>query len=194
MQDFLLYFKIGLHHVLDWKAYDHILFLIVLTVVYSFKDWKKILWLITLFTIGHTLTLALSAYHVIFVNFNIVEFLIALTIFVTALVNVFTAGKTSKEVKTNINLFFAFFFGLIHGLGFSSYFNLIVGKGHSKLLPLLEFALGIEGAQVIIVLIILLIGFLIQTVFRFSKRDWIMVTSSIVMGVVIPMLIHRKFW
>jgi len=79
-------------------------------------------------------------------------------------------------------------------LGFSSYFNLIVGKGHSKLLPLLEFALGIEGAQVVIVLIILLIGFLIQTVFRFSKRDWIMVASSIVMGVVIPMLIHRKFW
>jgi len=194
MQDFLLYFKIGLHHVLDWKAYDHILFLVVLAVVYNFKDWKKILWLITLFTIGHTLTLALSAYHVVSVNFNIVEFLIALTIFVTALVNVFTAGRTSKDVKTNINLFFAFFFGLIHGLGFSSYFNLIVGKGHSKLLPLLEFALGIEGAQVIIVLIILLVGFLIQTVFRFSKRDWIMVTSSIVMGVVIPMLIHRKFW
>ncbi len=106
MNEFLLYFKMGLFHVLDIKAYDHILFLIVLAVVYQFKQWKKVLWLITLFTIGHSITLALSAYGIINVNANLVEFLIPLTIFITGLMNVLTAKKASVG-KENQNLFFA---------------------------------------------------------------------------------------
>ena len=194
MDSFIFFLKQGFFHIFDWKSYDHILFLVVLTVVYTFSEWKKTLWLITLFTIGHTTSLIFSAYGVISVNKKIVEFLIPLTILITALANVFTTGKGNRKGYLNLNLMFALFFGLIHGLGFSSYFNMIISKGDSKLLPLLEFALGIEIAQLLIVFIILLLGFVIQTVFRFNKRDWVLVTSSIVIGFVIPMMVANKFW
>lgn len=193
MNNFILYFKLGLNHVLDFSAYDHILFLIVLTVVYIFKQWKDVLWLITLFTIGHTATLALSTYGVLNINTQIVEFLIPLTIFITAVVNIFTAKKASQG-KESLNLIFALFFGLIHGLGFSNYFKVLIGKGGSKLLPLLEFAVGVEAAQIIIVLVILLVGALLQGIFGVNRKDWILITSSIVVGFVIPMLINRVFW
>ena len=193
MDDFILYFKMGLNHVLDFAAYDHILFLIVLAVVYSLNQWRKLLWLITLFTIGHSITLALSAYGVLKVRIDIVEFLIPVTIFITGLFNVLRIGKTSTG-KENINLIFALFFGLIHGLGFSNYFRLMIGKEEDKLFPLLEFALGIEASQIIIVLGILVVGSLLQNLFRVSRRDWVLVTSSIVIGFVIPMMIERVFW
>lgn len=193
MEEFMLYLKMGLFHVLDFLAYDHILFLVVLAVVFSFNQLKKVIWLITLFTIGHTVTLALSAYGVLKVNVKIVEFLIPLTIFITGVFNVLNAGSYSTK-KENINLFFALFFGLIHGLGFSNYFRMMIGKEDDKLMPLLEFALGIEFAQVIIVLIILFIGTMLQSFFKVSKRDWILVVSSIVIGFAIPMMIERIFW
>ena len=194
MDSFVFYLKEGLFHVLDWNAYDHILFLIALAVVYDFKNWKKVLWLITLFTIGHTATLVLAAYKIVSVNSNWIEFLIPVTILITALVNIFYAKNITKQTKTNTNLVFALFFGLIHGLGFSGYFIMIIGKSSSKLIPLLEFALGIELAQIIIVFIILVLGFIFQTIFRFSKRDWVLIISSIVIGVVLPMLKNAFFW
>ncbi|WP_428740983.1 HupE/UreJ family protein [Tenacibaculum sp.] len=193
MNDFIFYFKIGLFHVLDFKAYDHILFLIVLAVVYQFKQWTKVLWLITLFTIGHSLTLALSAYGILKVRADLIEFLIPLTIFVTGLMNVLTAKKASVG-KENQNLFFALFFGLIHGFGFSNYFKSIIGKTSDKLFPLLEFALGVEAAQIIIVLGILLIGTLVQSIFGVNRRDWILITSSIVIGFALLMMFNRVFW
>ena len=193
MTDFLLYFKMGLYHVLDINAYDHILFLIVLAVVYQFKQWRKVFWLITLFTIGHSITLALSAYGVINVRADLVEFLIPLTIFITGAANVLTAKKASVG-KENQNLLFALFFGLIHGLGFSNYFKMMIGKSSDKLLPLAEFALGIEVAQVIIVLVILVIGSLLQGILGVNRRDWILVSSSIVIGFALQMMIDRVFW
>lgn len=193
MNDFIFYLKIGLNHVLDFGAYDHILFLIVLAVVYNFSQWKKVLWLITLFTIGHSITLALSAFEVVKVREDLVEFLIPTTIFITGLLNVLTAKKASVG-KENQNLFFAFFFGLIHGLGFSNYFKMIIGKAEEKLIPLLEFAVGVELAQVIIVIGILLIGKLLLSVFKVNRRDWILVASSIVMGFALQMMIDRVFW
>ena len=193
MDDFLLYFKMGLNHVLDLAAYDHILFLIVLAVVFSFNQWKKVLWLVTLFTIGHSITLALSAYGVLKIKVDMIEFLIPVTIFITGLVNIFTA-KNSSSSKKNINLIFAVIFGLVHGLGFSNYFKMMVGKEESKLFPLLEFALGIEAAQIIIVLGILIIGTLLQNFFRVTKRDWILVCSSVVIGFAIQMMTDRVFW
>ena len=119
--------------------------------------------------------------------------MIPVTILVTAASNILTfKGKTVS--KSNINLVFALFFGLIHGLGFSNYFRMIIQDVDSKFLPLLEFALGIELAQVIIVLGILLISFAGQTVFKISKRDWVFIVSAIVLGITIPMLAERKFW
>jgi hypothetical protein len=170
-----------------------VLFLIVLTVVFSFDQLKKVLWLITLFTIGHSISLALSAYGVVKVDIGIVEFLIPVTIFIPGVFNLSSAGKHTSK-KENINLFFALFFGLVHGLGFSNYFRMMIGKEEDKLMPLLEFALGIEFAQVVIVLGILLTGAILQSFFRVSKRDWILISSSIVIGFVIPMMIARAFW
>lgn len=193
MNDFIFYFKMGLFHVLDFKAYDHILFLIVLAVVYQFKQWTKVLWLITLFTIGHSITLALSAYGILNVRADLIEFLIPLTIFITGLMNVLTAKKASIG-KENQNLFFALFFGLIHGLGFSNYFKIMIGKTSDKFLPLIEFALGVEVAQIIIVLGILLIGALVQSIFSVNRRDWILITSSIVIGFALQMMFDRVFW
>ena len=193
MDEFLLYVKMGLNHVLDFTAYDHILFLIVLAVIFEFHQLKKVLWLITLFTIGHSLTLGLSAYGILKIDVKIVEFLIPVTIFITGVVNIFNLGRKTSS-KDNINLIFALFFGLIHGLGFSNYFRMMIGREEEKLMPLIEFALGIEISQVIIVLGILIIGSLMQSIFKVSKRDWVMVSSSIVIGFVIPMMIERVFW
>lgn len=193
MDEFILYFKMGLNHVLDFSAYDHILFLIVLAVVFNFNQWKKVLWLVTLFTIGHSVTLALSAYGILKVNMDLIEFLIPLTIFITGVVNVLTAKKSTSG-KENINLIFAVFFGLIHGLGFSNYFKMMIGKEEDKLFPLLEFALGIEAAQIIIVLGILIVGTILQNFFRVTRRDWILVCSSIVIGFAIQMMLDRVFW
>jgi hypothetical protein len=194
MDDFIFYIQIGLNHVLDLKAYDHILFLIVLAVIFVFKDWKKILWMVTFFTIGHTLTLALSAYGVLQVKSDIVEFLIPLTIFLTAMVNVYFSKRSNINKESRFNYFIAFFFGLIHGLGFSNYFKILIDKDESKLLPLIEFAFGIELAQIIIVFIVLLLGFVFQTIFKVNKRDWILIISSAVAGITIPMMAERFIW
>ena len=193
MNDFYLYVKMGLNHVLDFTAYDHILFLIVLAVVFNFNQWKKVLWLVTLFTIGHSVTLALSAYGILKIRIDLIEFLIPATIFFTGAINVFTAKKASQG-KENTNLILALLFGLIHGLGFSNYFKMMIGKEEDKLLPLLEFALGIEIAQVLIVLGILIIGTILQNFFKATRRDWILVCSSIVIGFAIQMMIDRVFW
>lgn len=190
MTQFWLYFNLGLHHVLDIQAFDHILFLIALLVPYSFKNWKRVLLLVTLFTIGHTLSLLLSVYNIVSVNTSLVELLILITIFITALYHLFTAGKTTDNVVSFISII-TLFFGIIHGLGFSTYFKTILPRSASdKLVPLLEFALGIEAAQVLVVIALFIISYAIQTIFRFSKRDWALVLSALVLGAVIPMLLQ----
>jgi hypothetical protein len=195
MSEFLAYFEIGLRHVLDIQAYDHVLFLIALTVPYAFKDWKRVLLLISVFTLGHTVALFLSVFGFVAIRVSLVEFLIPVTILITAVFHLFTAGKTSKNEGISIISFITLFFGIIHGLGFSNYFNTILGgTTTSKILPLLEFALGIETAQIIVVVVALIISYFIQTFFRFSKRDWTLVMAAFVIGVVVPMLIESKIW
>ncbi|GAA3559076.1 HupE/UreJ family protein [Snuella lapsa] len=193
LENFWFNVEYGINHVLDINAYDHVLFLIVLTIPYLFRDWKRVLLLVSVFTLGHTLSLVLAAYQVVSVDGQLVEFLIPLTILIVALFNVFTAGKGAQKERVGVLFFSTLFFGLIHGLGFAREFQMLLGDSDSKLLLLLEFALGIEIAQIIIVFIVLFLGYLIQTIFRFSKRDWIMVISAIVVGLVIPMLLHSDF-
>ncbi len=194
MSDFWLYLQLGFKHVLDWQAYDHVLFLIVLSVGYTIDYWKQILLLVTLFTIGHTASLFLAAYQVISVNKSLVEFIIPVTILLTAIYSIATAKNTVNTKKVGIWYGITVFFGIVHGLGFFNYFKLIQGNSDSKILPLLEFALGIELAQLVIVGIVLLASSLIQLFFRFPKRDWILIVSSIVVGMVIPMLMANKIW
>lgn len=195
MSDFWIYFQLGLKHVLDIKAYDHVLFLIALTVPFSFKDWKQLLILVTIFTLGHTIALFLSVFGLVIINADLVEFMIPITILVTAVYHLFTAGKTSKNEATGIVGFITLFFGIIHGLGFSNYFKTILaGSPSSKVVPLLEFALGIEMAQVIVVLFVLILSYIVQTFFRFSRRDFALVMSAFVIGVVVPMIIDSEIW
>ena len=195
MSEFWIYFNIGLKHVLDINAYDHVLFLLALTVPYDFKNWKRILLLVSLFTLGHTLALLLSVFEIVFIKGNIVELLIPITILITALFNIFTSGKSSKKESVTFVGFITIFFGIIHGLGFSNYFkSILAGNATDKLLPLLDFALGIETAQIIVVLVALLLSFVVQTLFHFSKRDWTLTMSAFIIGVVIPMIIQSEIW
>jgi hypothetical protein len=195
MSEFWVYFQIGLHHVLDIQAYDHVLFLMALVIPFTFKDWQRILLSVTIFTIGHTAALVLSVYHIVVVKANLVEFLIPITILLTAIYNLITVGKSTKKDRINWVFMITLFFGVIHGLGFSNYFNtLLGGTSSSKLLPLLEFALGIEGAQMAVVIAVLVVAYLVQSVFKFSRRDWILVGSAFVIGVVMPMIIENEIW
>ncbi len=195
MQEFWIFFKIGLRHVLDIHGYDHLLFLIALTVPYSFKDWKRVLILVSIFTIGHTLALLLSVFNIVVVKANIVEIIIPITILITAFFNLLKAGKSAKQESITFIGFVTLFFGIIHGLGFSNYFKTILsGDAYDKLPKLLEFALGIEVAQIIVVLSVLILSFIVQTLFRFNKRDFTLVASSFVIGVVIPLIIENQIW
>lgn len=194
LESFWFNVEYGINHVLDFNAYDHILFLIVLTIPYLFKDWKRVLLLVSMFTLGHTLSLVLAVYDIVNINGYLVEFLILLTILIVSFFNVFNTRKKLREQKNGILFFSTLFFGLIHGLGFAREFKMFIGRSGSKLTPLFEFALGIEIAQIIIVFVVLFLGFFGQTIFRFSKRDWIMVMSAIVIGIVLPMLINSELF
>ena len=191
LENFWFNVQYGINHVLDINAYDHVLFLIVLTIPYLFRDWKRVFLLVSTFTIGHTLSLVLAAYDIVSVNGRLIEFLIPVTILIVAVFNVFTAGKGPQKSKVGVLFFSTLFFGLVHGLGFAREFHMLAGKTDSKLALLVEFALGIEISQIIIVFCVLFLGYLIQTIFRFSRRDWMMVISAIVIGLVIPMIMNR---
>ena len=186
MNDFWLYLKLGVTHVLDWNAYDHVLFLIVLVTAYNFSNWKRVLVLVTLFTLGHTVSLLLASYNIVSVSTNMIEFLIPMTILIAALYNLYRTGKGGRKSKLWLYYIITIFFGLIHGFGFASYFKMVNDDG--SFLPLLEFALGIELAQIIVVLIVMIVGFVCQALFRFKKKNWVLVVSSMVIGMVIPML------
>jgi len=195
MSEFWVYFQIGLHHVLDIQAYDHVLFMIALVLPFTFKDWKRLLFSVTLFTAGHTTALLLSVYEILVIKASIVELLIPITILSTAVFNLVTIGKTIRKENLNLIFLITLFFGIIHGLGFSNYFKtLLGGSSNSKLIPLLEFALGIEGAQITVVLAMLIVAYSVQSLFKFSRRDWILVGSAFIIGVVVPMILENEIW
>ncbi len=195
MDDFLIFLKTGFTHVLNFHAYDHLLFLIALAVPYVAKDWKRIIILISSFTLGHTISLLLSVFNIVKVLDSWVELLILGTILITAFYNIILVGKSSKNNTITFIAGVTVFFGILHGLGFSSYFNfLLPGKPTDKLLPLLEFAIGIEGAQIIVVILVLLLAFISQTLFRFNKRDFTLIMSSFVLGVVVPLILENPIW
>jgi hypothetical protein len=195
MSDFWIYFNIGLKHVLNVYAYDHVLFLLALTVPYEIKSWKRILILISLFTLGHSLALFLSVFNVVSIKATVVEFLIPITILIAAFYTIAISIKSSKKEGITFTGIITVFFGIIHGLGFSNYFNSILpGKPSDKLLPLSEFALGIESAQIIVVIATLLITYMVLTLTKFSKRDWTLIVSAFIIGVVVPMILQSEIW
>jgi hypothetical protein len=195
MSEFALYFGLGKDHILDYvNGYDHILFVLALCAVYLIGDWKKILILVTAFTIGHSITLALATLNIISFPMDAIEFLIPLTIFTTAVANLFKKETEQSKTRIQINYVFALFFGLIHGLGFSNYLRALLGKNENIVSPLFAFNLGLEMGQIIVVAIFLAISFILVELVKVQRRDLRFVLSSAIAGISLVLMKDRIFW
>lgn len=189
MQDFILYLKLGWEHIISLDALDHQLFVLVLMAIYVFKDWKKILWVVTAFTIGHSITLVLSAFDILRAPAKWIEFLIPLTIVITALDNILMRNKPQSLMQANY--FFALFFGLIHGMGFANTARMMMSKEQSIIVPLLGFNIGLEVGQIAVVIVIMILHFVMLTLFRINKKEWVMFVSSAVFALALKMALER---
>jgi hypothetical protein len=195
MSEFQLYFGLGKSHILDYaNGYDHIIFVVALCALYLTREWKQVLILVTAFTIGHSITLALSTLRIISVKVELIEFLIPLTIFITAVSNLFKNENNLTSKSVQLNYFFAGFFGLIHGLGFSSYLRSILGKDEKILTQLFAFNLGLEFGQLIIVAIFMAAAFILVDLFGLNRRDWKMVISSAIAGIALVLMKENMYW
>jgi HupE / UreJ protein len=191
MSSFGLYLQLGIEHITDLKSYDHILFLVTLCASYSFIHWKRVLILVTAFTVGHTTTLALATLGMFSVSNDIVEFLIPVTIFITALINIFyKIGAYSVQLHS-FKYFAALFFGLIHGLGFSNYLKSLLSLEEKLSTALFSFNLGVEIGQIFIVLAILTIAMLIVDLLKYSRREWNLILSGAGLGISLIMMLER---
>jgi predicted membrane protein len=195
MTDFELYLKLGWRHITDWQGYDHILFVTALCVAFSLTDWRKVAWLITAFTVGHSITLALATLKLVHVNSDLVEFLIPLSIVFTAFYNIFVGSSKTRtsNVKGIILYSTTIGFGLIHGLGFSNYLRGLLGSESSLLLPLFGFNVGLELGQVLIVAVVLLLGWLVKRLFLVSERDWRLVVLALVAGMALVLVLESEY-
>jgi hypothetical protein len=191
MSEFATYFKIGWQHIVAWDGYDHILFIVALSAIYLLSDWKKVLILVTAFTVGHSITLALSVLNVVRVSSRLIEFLIPVTIFITALFNIIRPPQTERPGAVQLNYFFALFFGLIHGMAFSNQLRSLLGTDTSVTTPLLAFNVGLEFGQVLIVIVALLVSGIVVNVTGIKRRDWTMFLSSAIFGIAFMMAIDR---
>ncbi|MFL5787094.1 MAG: HupE/UreJ family protein [Flavisolibacter sp.] len=189
MNDFLFYFKIGWGHIINIEALDHIFFIAALSAIYIIKDWKQVLILVTAFTVGHSITLALSTLRIIEVPSAWVEFLIPCTIVFTAISNLFIKDFNPRSIR--INYFLALFFGLIHGLAFANTLRMIIAQDQSFALSMFSFSVGLELGQILIVFIILLIGGLFINVFKVQRRYWVIFISSAVFALAMQMAVQR---
>jgi len=194
MLDFQLYITEGFRHISDLGAYDHILFLTALCAIYQFSEWKKVLILVTAFTIGHSVTLALATLKIVFFPTEVIEFLIPVTIIITCLFNFFS--KTDSGNMQNQSMSYRYvttaIFGLIHGLGFSNFLRSMLGKEESIVTPLLAFNIGLEIGQLLIVLVILLLSGIMTNFLRVKQREWTLVLSGTVLGISITLV--QKTW
>ncbi|MFT3702881.1 MAG: HupE/UreJ family protein [Agriterribacter sp.] len=189
MNDFTLFFLEGIRHITDLKGYDHILFIMALCLPYVVQDWKKILWLVTAFTIGHSVTLALSTYNKILVSSKWIEWLIPITIMITAIQNVIIK---KQEGKNWIRYITALIFGLIHGMGFSNYLRSMIGKDESIVTQLLAFNIGLEAGQIVIVLLVMFVGFIFARLVKVPRREWLLFVSGGIFAAALQMMIERS--
>lgn len=192
MHEFWMYTQIGFNHIANLSGMDHILFVAALCIRYQFSDWKKWLILITAFTIGHSITLVLSVFNYLDFSTNWIEFLIPVTILITSISNMFVK-KFSFNTRFPSIYFFALFFGLIHGLGFSFYLKSLLGIQQNIAPALLAFNLGLEIGQILIVMAILVISFIFVTLLKAPRRDFILIVSGGILAVSLQMAIERYF-
>ncbi|MEE9363979.1 MAG: HupE/UreJ family protein [Cellulophaga sp.] len=190
MEEFWFYCELGLDHVLDFSAYDHILFLSALTIPFTFRNWKKVLILATVFTIAHCLSLALSVYEILIFDVRLIEFLIPITIIITALFNLYYAKRQVEEKSILWPILATIFFGLIHGFGFSNYFKMLMAEEEEKLTALFGFATGIELSQIAIILSVLVFAYVSQSLLTVKQHIFILATSILIICITIPILIN----
>ncbi len=191
MSIFNLYLQLGFEHIIDYAAYDHILFITTLCAVYFFNQWKKVIILITSFTIGHSITLALASLSIISVNNKLIEFLIPLTIFITGIANIIEKRAIFSKNLHIFKYFSALFFGLIHGLGFSNYLKNLLGFEENIIKPLFAFNIGLEIGQIIIVIAFLMLAYIFVNIFSTKKREWTLVVSGMGIGISIILMMDR---
>jgi len=192
MSDFGFYFKLGWEHIISVGALDHQLFILALAAIYILKDWKQVLILVTAFTIGHSITLALSVFDIIRFSPKWVEFLIPCTIVFTAIINLFQKKFTPRSVR--INYFLALFFGLIHGMGFANSIRFMLASDQSIGWGLFGFNVGLEVGQIVVVLGILLFSTILIALFKVNRRDWVIFASAAVFGLALKMALERIPW
>ena len=189
MSDFGFYFSLGWEHIISWDALDHQLFILALAAIYLLKNWKQVLVLVTAFTIGHSLTLALTVFNIIHFPSNWIEFLIPCTIAATAISNLFQKSFTPRSIR--INYFLALFFGLIHGMGFANKLRYILAEDQSIGWSLFGFNVGLEAGQIAVVLIILMLSFLFVQLLKVNRREWVIFTSAAAFSVAMQMAVQR---
>ena len=189
MTDFLFYLQLGWEHIISIDALDHQLFILALVAIFSFQDLKKVLILVTAFTLGHSFTLALSAFDIIRLPSNWVEFLIPCTIVFTALDNIIFSKNEDKLIK--LNYFLALIFGLIHGMGFANSVRMMLAKEQSIVIPLLGFNVGLEIGQIAVVIIVLSIFYILSTFLKLKKKHWVMLVSTPILIFSIKMTLER---
>jgi hydrogenase/urease accessory protein HupE len=194
MSEFQLYFTLGLEHILDIYGFDHILFVVALCVMYSFSHWRRVLILITAFTIGHSVTLALATFKIFEINSALIEFLIPVTILITAISNIMFRLKPETSNFGRLNYLIALFFGFIHGMGFSNYLQSLLGSSSSIVQQLFAFNIGLEAGQIIIVGLFLGLAFITISFVKIDRKDWITIISSIIIGISLMLMAETKFW
>jgi len=194
MHPFPFYLKLGFDHISNLAGFDHILFLVALCAVYKIQQWKNILVLVTAFTIGHSVTLAIVSIGDFSIPSHIIKFLIPLTIFLTAIHNVVSRSTTDTNAKMGRNYLMALFFGFIHGMDFSNYFKALLFGDSSVFVPLLGFNLGIELGQLLVVLVIVGIAFLFLNLIGVKHRDWTVFISGAAAGMSLLSMLENKFW
>lgn len=176
MNDFTFFFDLGWKHIISTDALDHQLFILALTAIYLKENWKQVLILVTAFTIGHSLTLALSAFDIIRFDSKWVEFLIPLSIVITATFNFFQKDFDRSALKKNYVL--ALIFGLVHGLGFANTIRFMLAKDQLIAMPLLSFNIGLEVGQIVLVGLILLLSYAIVNKAGLPRKWWVWLLSG----------------
>jgi len=189
MRDFGFYFRLGWEHIISAEALDHQLFIAALAAIYLLQDWRQVLILVTAFTVGHSLTLALSVLDIVRFPSNWVEFLIPVTIVVTAFSNLFQKKFTSRSVS--INYFLALFFGLIHGMGFANSLRFMLAKDQNLGWSLFGFNLGLEVGQIAVVLVLLVIAHIVVNLIKVKRKDWVIFLSAAVFGLAFKIALER---
>ena len=197
MHSIAMYINLGFQHISDLAGYDHILFLLALCAVYTIDQWRRLFVLVTAFTIGHSITLALSSFGWVIIPSHIIEFLIPVTILITAIRNVAVPASVQQTgARGNMagHYLVALCFGFIHGMGFSNYFRALMMDNSSITTPLLGFNLGIEIGQLLVVSIIVIVASLVVKFAQVKHRDWNLFISGAAAGISIVLMSETVFW